>query len=67
MTSARFIWTKGALDKWAAGKADPAHTISAPNIAAVYDGYVRQLRAGTPWALVSAADEVLASGGFWRH
>ena len=59
---ARFVWTRSALDGLAAGKTDPRHTISAPNITEVYDGFVRQLRPGTPWVLLSSTDEVLARG-----
>ena len=62
MTQTRLIWTNKALEKLMAGKADPAHTISAPNIAEVYEGFVRQLRTGTPWMLVSADNTILDSG-----
>lgn len=58
----RFIWTKAALNKWASGKSDPAHTISAPNVAEVYMGFVRQLRSGTPWVLVNGDNEIVATG-----
>lgn len=58
----RFIWTARAIDKWAAGKSDPAHTISAPNIAECYDGFVRQLSAGTPWALVGPDNAIIDTG-----
>lgn len=58
----RLIWTKRALDLHARGKADPRHTISAPNIADVYDGYVRQFKPGTPWALVNERGEIVAAG-----
>lgn len=48
----RFTWTKRAVDRAThTGNFDPKYTISAPNIADVYDGFVRQLRTGTPWAL----------------
>ena len=64
----RFIWTQKALDLWARGvRYDPtptgrnsadarylaAHTISAPNIADCYEGFVSQLKPGTPWKLVT--------------
>jgi hypothetical protein len=49
----QFIWTTSAVSKWQRGVSDPRHTISAPNITEVYDGFVRQLRAGTPWILVT--------------
>ena len=62
MTQTRLIWTGKALEKLMAGKSDPMHTISAPNISEVYEGYVRQLRAGTPWMLVSADNTILDSG-----
>lgn len=58
----KLIWTKRALELWAAGKADPRHTISAPNIADVYEGFVAQLKAGTPWALVSDTGVVIDTG-----
>ncbi len=61
MTATQLIWTKATLAKVAAGKSDPMHTISAPNIAEVYDGYVRQFRPGTPWKLVRGS-ETLAEG-----
>lgn len=54
METTRLIWTQRALDKLSQGKPDPRHTISGSNVAEVYDGFVRQLRAGTPWALVAA-------------
>lgn len=58
----RFLWTKRTIELWAQGKADPAHTISAPNIADVYMGFVSQLRKGTPWALVDASENIVATG-----
>ena len=58
----RFIWTKRTIEQAEKGKRDPMHTISAPNIADVYDGYVRQLKAGTPWQLRNADDEIVAHG-----
>lgn len=57
----KFIWTKRAIEKWISGTADPAHTISAPNIHEVYEGFVSQLRPGTPWALVNGS-EIAATG-----
>lgn len=60
--STRFIWTQKALEAWVDGKSDPAHTISAPNIAEVFDGFVRQLRSGTPWMLVDADDQIIHTG-----
>lgn len=62
MAATRFIWTKRAMEQWAHGKLDPSHTISAPNIAVVYDGFVRQLKSGTPWMLVDEHDLVLDRG-----
>ena len=58
----RFIWTKRTIEQAEKGKRDPMHTISAPNIADVYDGYVNQLRPGTPWQLRNAADDIVAHG-----
>ena len=58
----RFIWTKRAIELAEQGKRDPMHTISAPNIADVYDGYVRQLRPGTPWRLVNWMNEIVDHG-----
>ena len=49
----KLIWTKKALEAWVSGKSDPMHTISAPNIGDVYDGFVRQFKTGTPWALIA--------------
>lgn len=57
----QWIWTASAVAKWEQGKSDPRHTISAPNIAEVYEGYVRQLRAGTPWILVTDG-QIVANG-----
>lgn len=62
MTQTRLIWTQRALDKLSQGKVDPMHTISAPNIVEVYGGFVLQLRAGTPWALVAADGTRIAEG-----
>ena len=58
----RFIWTQRAIDKASKGGSDPRHTISAPNVENVYDGFVRQLRAGTPWQLRDANDQIVAHG-----
>lgn len=58
----RLIWTKRALERHSNGQRDPMHTISAPNIAEVYEGYVQQFRSGTPWALVDAENATVASG-----
>ena len=58
----KFIWTQRAVDKHSKGGSDPMHTISAPNIADVYDGYVRQLRTGTPWILVDASGQIVSQG-----
>jgi hypothetical protein len=58
----RLIWTKRAMEAWVSGKADPAHTISAPNIADVHDGFVRQLPKGTPWVLVDENDLIIDTG-----
>jgi hypothetical protein len=62
----RLIWTKRALERWAErwadGKTDPAHTISAPNIADVYDGYVKQFKKDTPWALIGDDNVILDTG-----
>ena len=44
------------------GKADPMHTISAPNITEVYMGFVSQLKSGTPWMLVDGQDVIVATG-----
>jgi len=65
----RLIWTKHALERWADGKSDPAHTISVPNIGDVYDGYVRQFKKGTPWVLIDAGDSIIDTGiaGFTRE
>ena len=60
--NARLIWSKRAVERFRNGKRDPMHTISAPNIAEVYDGFVRQLRPGTPWLLVDDLDRILDSG-----
>ena len=60
--SVRFIWTKRAIERWAEGKSDPAHTISAPNIAEVYNGFVRQLKKDTPWVLVDGDNGILDTG-----
>lgn len=60
--SARFIWTKRAIERWAEGNADSMHTISAPNITEVYDGFVRQLKKDTPWVLVDGSDNVIDTG-----
>jgi hypothetical protein len=57
----KLIWTKKGLEKHAKGQSDPMHTISAPNIAEVYDGFVRQMKPGTPWILVKDG-EVIARG-----
>lgn len=62
MAPTRLIWTKSAIEKWANGRKDPMHTISAPNIADVYQGYVDQLRRDTPWVLVDGNDNVLDTG-----
>ena len=62
MTQTRLIWTGKALEKLLAGKADPMHTISAPNIADVYQGFVSQLKSGTPWMLVDADNTIIDSG-----
>lgn len=61
-SAARLIWTKGALDKWAGGKPDPRHTISVPNVAEVYDGFVKQFRKGTPWVLVDENNLIIDTG-----
>ena len=64
MATVKFIWTKSAIEKWANGKADPAHTISStnvPNIADVYAHYARNLRKDTPWVLVD--DDVILDTG----
>lgn len=53
--SVRLIWSRRAVELWEAGKPDPMHTIGAPNVGEVYDGFVRQLRRGTPWILVDGA------------
>jgi hypothetical protein len=60
--SVRLIWGRRALERWTRGTPDPSHTISAPNIQQVYQGFVQQLKAGTPWALVGADDAVIHSG-----
>ena len=62
MAAHRLIWTKSALDKWAHGVSDPMHTISAPNVADVYDGFVGQFKKGTPWVLVDGADNIIDTG-----
>ena len=58
----RFIWTKRALERWVEGKSDPAHTISSPNIEECFEGFVNQLKSGTPWALVSSDNLILHTG-----
>lgn len=60
-TAPKFIWTKSAVAKWHRGQSDPMHTISAPNIADVYMGFVSQSPKGTPWLLVRGS-EIVASG-----
>lgn len=69
MAATRLIWTKRAMEKWADGKVDPAHTISAPNVAEVYEGFVAQFRRDTPWVLVDGDDNILDTGtaGFPRE
>lgn len=58
----RFIWTAKAVLKSEQGKSDPMHTISAPNIAECYWGFVNQLRKGTPWILVQDDGRIVDSG-----
>lgn len=58
----KFIWTAKAVAKSEQGKADPFHTISAPNIGEVFMGYVRQLKAGTPWILVGDDGRIVDNG-----
>lgn len=58
----KLIWTQKAVDRWMEGKSDPRHTISAPNIADVYDGYVRQFRPGTAWLLVDDDAHAIIDG-----
>lgn len=69
MAATRLIWTKRAMEKWANGQPDPMHTISAPNIAEVYEGFVRQFPRDTPWVLVDGEDNILDTGttGFPRE
>jgi hypothetical protein len=58
----RLIWTRRAIERWIDGKSDPMHTISAPNIGEVYEGYVAQFTKGTPWMLVNDSNLVVDTG-----
>ena len=58
----KLMWTRKALDLHSVGKCDPRHTISAPNVADVYQGLVSQFKSGTPWALVNERGEIIDGG-----
>jgi hypothetical protein len=62
MSGHRFVWGKRTVEGRASPREASMHTISAPNIADVYDGYVRQLRPGTPWKLLGPDGSTMKEG-----
>lgn len=58
----KLIWTKRAIERYVNGKETPSHTISAPGIEECYEGFVKQMRPGTPWIIVAPDRVVVAAG-----
>src|SRR5256885_12899872 len=48
-----FKWGKKAVS----GRRDPMHTISGLNEDAFLDGWIRDMRSGTPWQLIERSEE----------